>query len=126
MGEIRTEGSATNIVALTAADVGDTLAHSKALIGVGQAGDPSSVWITGVYGIAGVAGTVWIYHSAAPGTTPRGVANIDLPLYISTTGDGLTDIKIGPITDDVWLTSDGTATALVNNFVITYESVGQE
>ena len=126
MGEIRTEGSATNIVALTAADIGDTLAHSKAMISVGQLGDPSAVWITGVYGIAAVAGTVLIYHSVSPAATPRAAANIDLSLYISTTGDGLTGIKIGPITDDVWLTSDATATSLINNFTITYEAVGQE
>jgi len=126
MGEIRSEGSNTNIVALTAADVGDTLVHSIKLIDVGQSGDPSAAWITGLYGIAGVAGTVRIYHSAAPGTTPRGAANIDVSLYLSTTGDGLTGVKIGPITEDVWLTSDGTATVLVNEFTVTYEAVGQE
>lgn len=124
MSEIRSEGSNTNIVALTAADVGDSLDHSKKLIDVGQSGDPQAVWITGVYGIAGVAGTVRIFHSDDPDTTPRAAANIDLSLYLSTTGDGLTEVKIGPITDDVWLSSDNTATVLVNEFTITYESVG--
>jgi len=96
------------------------------LIDVRQSGDPSAVWITGLYGIAGVAGTVRIYHSADPGTTARSAANIDVSLYLSTTGDGLTGVKIGPITEDVWLTSDGTATVLVNEFTVTYEAVGQE
>jgi len=123
--EIRGYGSTTNTVALTAADVGDTLAHSKKMIDVGQAGDPASVYVTGFYGIAAVAGTVLLYHSAAPGTTPRAATNIDLVLYVSTTGDGVTGIKIGPITEDFWLTSDSTATILVNNAFITYETVGQ-
>jgi hypothetical protein len=123
--EIRRNGSTTNTVALTAADVGDTLAHSIKMIDVGQVGDPAAVWVTAFYGIAAVAGTVLLYHSAAPGTTPRAATNIDLVLYLSTTGDGVTGIRVGPITSDFWLTSDATVTVLVNNAFITYEAVGQ-
>jgi len=66
-------------------------------------------YLTGIYGIATVNGTVIVFDSADG--TDLANSNTMLPLYMTTTGDGLTDIVVGPFSNDVYIASDATSTA---------------
>lgn len=118
------EAKSTNVgLAVAAADIGDSAAHSDLAISVGGEGEPTAIWIKAIYGISITAGTLILYHSAAPDTTARSTSNIDLAVYLSLTGDGITEMNIGPIEENVYLSSDATLVSSANRITIDYEQV---
>lgn len=121
--ELRTQNSIVLNTAVAAADVGDTAAHSDILVSVGGAGEPSQIWITSMYGVASTAGTIILFESDDPDVTARAVTNIVAVLYQSTTGDGVTGVCYGPITHNLYATSDATFINAVSRFEVTYDYV---
>ena len=107
----KTMVSGVNAVALGAGHLGYTAVGDIGLklidIPAGQ-----HFYLTGIYGVAGVAGQIVIFDSADGWFTTEALldAATKLRLHISVLGDGITDICIGPFTSDVWLGSDATAT----------------
>jgi hypothetical protein len=103
--------SGVNAVALGTGHLGYTLVGD---IGLQLIDVPAgkNFYLTGIYGVAGVAGQIVIYDSEDGWFATEALldAATKLRLYISTVGDGITDICIGPFTKDVWLGSDATAT----------------
>lgn len=69
-------------------------------------------YLTAIYGIAGVAGKVIIFDSANGYAASEAAVSAltKLRLYLSTNGDGVTDICLGPFSNDVYVASDKTAT----------------
>jgi len=69
-------------------------------------------YLTAIYGISGVAGKVIIFDSATGyGANEAAVSALTkLRLYLSTNGDGATELCIGPFSNDVFVASDKTAT----------------
>jgi len=74
-------------------------------------------YLTAIYGVATVAGTIIVFDSEAGiGLTN---ATTMLPFYLSTNGDGATDFVIGPFSNDVYVASDGAVTAAAGRIVAT-------
>ena len=92
---------------LAAADVGQTDHPGIRVIDV-PAG--KKFYMTGAYGVAGTSGKAIIFDSdGGDETNAAGVnAAAKLKLYISDSGDGITDVVIGPFSDDVYVASDAT------------------
>lgn len=109
--------------AITAADTGLAGNAGILLVDVGGAGEPARINITGIYGVAGVAGQVDLFQSPAATGEDKGTATMILPFYLSTTGDGMTDVRMGPITSDLYAGTDATFTCLVSDLVVMYEMV---
>lgn len=139
MAEIRSQGTAiTSTVPrsvgqngiVIAADIGDTLANSETLVKIGGTNEPQQIWITSIYANATTAGMLYFYHeddATAPWVAfAEGDAKHDYSIYIPVNGVALTDVKIGPISEDL-LVCRGTAGAYINTrpseIGITYEYV---
>lgn len=92
---------------LAAADVGETDHPGIRVINV-PAG--KKFYMTGAYGLAHTAGMAIIMDSdGGDETNAAGVnAAAKLKLYLSDKGDGITDVIIGPFSNDVYVASDGT------------------
>lgn len=125
----KAEKSATLDAAVVATtDVGDTIGHSDKIVDVGGAsGDPKQIYVTGIYGVATTAG---IFHLFQSNTTTfvafaAGTAAHFLDVYISTTGDGITGLKLGPITEDLFLAA-ATAGCDAGAITVSYEVIGTE
>jgi len=116
-------------------DNGTTAALSNKIADVGDGSGPLAIWVTGVYGIAIIAtnGTAHFFESLA-GVAPifvpyaAGNARHMFSLYMTNTGDGIVfdGQGIGPITQDLWVVSDGTFTCNAGEIFITYDEVGQQ
>ena len=93
--------------ALAVGDVGHGGAPGIRVINV-PAG--KKFYMTGAYGVAGVSGMATIFDSDGGDETNLAAVNAaaKLKLYISDSGDGITDIKVGPFSNDVYVSSDGT------------------
>jgi len=99
--------------ALEAADIGGAgVAAGQVLVDV-PAG--KKFYLTEIYGVATVAGTVIIFDSEDG--TDLANSNTMLPFYLSTTGDGATNFKIGPFSNDVYIASDNVVTAAAGRVV---------
>lgn len=122
----KADKSATLVTAVAAGDDGSTLLLSNVLLDVGETGEPQAIYITAIYGVATVAGTFHFFQTDDWTNDPftAGDANHMLDLYLSVTGDGATGIKIGPITKDLLVASDATATCGAGGITITYEAIG--
>jgi len=93
--------------ALEAADIGGAgVEAGQKLVDVPTG---KKFYLTGIYGVATVAGTIIVFDSE-DGTDITN-ANTMLSLYISTTGDGMTELVIGPFSNDVYVASDTAVTA---------------
>lgn len=134
MGEIRTPKSDVLETAIVAGDIGNIVGNANKIADVGGGSGPSAIWLTSIYGIATVAGTLHLFESpdnvsAAFVAYVAGNDRHMLSLYLSVTGDGITlpsGHGIGPITQDLWAISDGTLTANAGEIFITYDEVGQQ
>lgn len=120
--------SAQVSAAILVTHVGSTAQPGKKIVDVGVSGDPQMMYITAIYGISTTTGVFDFYSSAAPSTTgiTRGGANHHMSIYISDTGDGITNVKIGPITNDLYVCSNDVDTAACGAGMIhvDYEEVG--
>jgi len=69
-------------------------------------------YLTDIYGVAGDAGQVVVFDSADGWFATEALldAATKLRLYLSTVGDGITGICVGPFTNDVWIASDAAVT----------------
>lgn len=110
---------------VAATDVGDTLAHSDKIVDVGASGDGQAIYITAVYGVATTAGVFHFFQTDDWDDDPftAGDANHMLDFYISLTGDGASNIKIGPITKDLFVAA-ASAGCDAGAIAVTYEEVG--
>ena len=122
----KSEKSATLVTAVAAGDDGSTLLLSNVLLDVGGTGEPQAVYITAIYGVASAVGTFHIFQTDDWTNDPftAGDANHILDFYISLTGDGATGLKLGPITKDLLVASDATATCAAGGITITYDAIG--
>ena len=114
--------------AILVTHVGSTAQPGKKIVDVGVSGDGQAIYITAIYGVATTAGVFDFYSSAAPSTTgiTRGGSNHHMSLYVSLTGDGITGVKIGPISNDLYVCSNDVDTAACGAGMIhvDYEEVG--
>jgi len=74
-------------------------------------------YLTGIYGVATLPGTIIVFDSA----TGVDIANTNtmLPFYLSATGDGATGFVIGPFSNDVYVATDTNVTAAAGRIVAT-------
>jgi len=100
---------------LAAADVGGAGATAGQKLVDVPAG--KKFYLTAIYGVATVAGTVIVFDSEDG--TDLANSNTMLPFYLSTNGDGATDFVIGPFSSDVYIASDNTVTAAAGRIVAT-------
>lgn len=101
--------------ALEAADIGGaTVTAGQKLVDVPTG---KKFYLTGIYGVSTVAGTIIVFDSEDG--TDLANSNTMLPFYLSTTGDGMTEIVIGPFSNDVYVASDATVTAAAGRIVAT-------
>lgn len=101
--------------ALEAADIGDDgVEAGQKLVDVPTG---KKFYLTGIYGVATVAGTIIVFDSEDG--TDLANSNTMLPFYLSTTGDGATEFVIGPFSNDVYVASDTTVTAAAGRIVAT-------
>lgn len=119
---IKEEKSANLETAITAAMVADDTTAGIKLVDVGAEGDPKAIWVTSVYAQAGVVGDLHLYQSA-DGLNKATAGNMIVSMYASLTGDGITQVKYGPITADLYAGSDGTSTFDLNDVTVSYEQV---
>ena len=108
------------------ADIGDTEGHSVLAVSIGGEGEPKAIWIKSIYGVPDTTGGVLLLHHVTVSGTwiARATSNIDLALYMSTTGDGLTQVNIGPIEHDLYLSTDAVFDCgVANRITIEYEQV---
>lgn len=119
---IKEEKSANLETAIDAEDDGDATHAGTKLVDVGNEGDPTAIWVTAVYARASVVGDLHLYQSD-DGFDKVTAGNMILSMYVSLTGDGITQMKLGPITADLYACSDSTSTFGLNNVTVTYEQV---
>ena len=127
--EIKSGGEAHNAATLIVTDDGALVADAELLVSVGGAGEPSAIWITSIYVRATLPGVFYFIHEDTAAwvdfAAARGGVLQDYALYATATGDGITGVNIGPITQDVYVVNDGTATSdtAAGQITITYDYV---
>ena len=96
---------ATNAGLVDASDTGAAAASSEFLTLVGGgAGEPEAIWITSIYANSTVAGMLYFFQQdAAAAWTALVAGNVDqvYALHIPVGGAGITNVNIGPITEDL-------------------------
>lgn len=122
MGNIKSKVLATAVT--TSSTGADTTTHiGSKLVDVGDTGEPRGIKVLAVYGIATAAGKIVLYEST------DGKVNNDIdvvvPLYLSDTGSGLTELEGAgdPVNDDLYVAGDGTTTIAVRYLTVIYESI---
>ena len=135
--EIRSQGSsvlntalpiATNAGLVDNTDTGAAAATTEFLVEVGDAGEPKQIWITSIYANATTAGTLYFFEQDAAAAWAAFVAgNVDqvYALHVPVGGVGITDVNIGPITEDLSVCCLAGAYRDTNlgDIVITYDYV---
>ena len=108
--------------ALATSDDGGATTEADKLVDIGQEDEPKAIYRTGIYGVATAQGKLVLFEG---GNTFAEVSdtNIKATIFITATGDGVTNVRIGPITDDLYVCGDGTLTAPARCGWITYETL---
>ena len=111
--EIRSQGSAHNVGTLPDTDDGTVIGETELLVAVGGTGEPKEIYITSIYVRASAVGNVYFLQQETPVAPAVWAAFVPgdttqvYSMYASATGDGITDVNIGPITSDLRCCSGG-------------------
>lgn len=119
---------ATNAGLVDASDDGSTAALSEFLVLVGDAGQPKQIWITSIYANATTAGRLYFFQQdAADAWDPlvAGDANQVYAIHIPVGGAGITEVSIGPITEDLCAAALAGAyvDTVLGDVIVTYDYV---